>query len=333
MAGVVGIGLVALDVVVDERSDERLGAWAGGSCGNVLAILAWLGWDAAPVARLADDPNGEAVRADLERLGVDTRWLALGDPVPTPVYIERLCEAPDGTVRHRFDRFCPSCGEPLPGYQPVTRSSLGPVLDSLGEWDVVYIDRPSAAAVTLAEEARERSKLVFFEPSGRGVPRHMAAIAACAQIVKYSHDRLTPSDRELIAAAKPLVEIETLGARGLRFRTSAHWHSLRPLPVAAHDTAGAGDWTTAGILHELRRHQLSAAKLLVRDVREVLCWAQALGAWSCRFRAPRGAMDHHAPGEATAAAYALLRGATHGGRRRRGVTDAENTRWACSSCS
>src|SRR4051794_11649471 len=140
MAGIVGIGLVALDVVVDERSDERLGAWAGGSCGNVLTILSWLGWDAAPVARLADDPNGGIVRADLERFGVDTRWIALGQPMPTPVYIERLCDGPDATVRHRFDRFCPACGGRLPGYQPVTRGSLGPVLDVLGEWEVVYID-------------------------------------------------------------------------------------------------------------------------------------------------------------------------------------------------
>lgn len=332
MAGVVGIGLVALDVVVDERSDERLGAWAGGSCGNVLAILSWLDWDAAPVARLADDPNGEAVRADLERFRVDTRWLTLGEPMPTPVYIERLSEASDGTVRHSFDRFCPSCRGRLPGYQPVTRGSLGPVLEALGDWDVLYIDRPSAAAVTLAQEARDLGKLVFFEPSGRRVDRHMSAIAACADIVKYSHDRLTRGDRALIADAAPLVEIETLGAAGLRFRTSAQWHSLQPLRVAARDSAGAGDWTTAGILHGLRRHGLSAEGLPVEDIRAVLSFAQALGAWSCRFRAPRGAMEGHTSRQATAAAHALLRGSPHGSRWRRGVKTSASTRWTCSTC-
>jgi fructokinase len=330
MAGVVGLGLVALDVVVDERNDERLGAWAGGSCGNVLAILSWLDWDAAPVARLADDENSEAVRADLERVGVDTNWLSLGDPMPTPVYIQRLSEAPDGTVRHSFDRFCPSCRKRLPGYQPVTRNSLDPVLEALDCWDVVYIDRPSAAAVTLAEEAREREKLVFFEPSGRRADRHMSAIAACADIVKYSHDRLTPGDRQLIADAAPLVEIETFGAAGLRFRTSTHWHSLRPLAVTARDSAGAGDWTTAGILHELRGHGLSMDGLLVRDIRAVLSFAQALGAWSCLFQAPRGAMEEHTPRQATAAAHALLRGLAHGSRQRRSTS--VSTGWACTTC-
>lgn len=332
MAGVVGIGLVALDVVVDERSDERVGAWAGGSCGNVLAILSWLGWDAAPVARLAGDANGETVREDLERFGVNTAWLALGEPMPTPVYIERLREAADGTVQHRFDRFCPSCRERLPGYQPVTRDALGPVLAALDEWDVVYIDRPSAAGVTLAEEARERGKLVFFEPSGRGADRHMSAIAACADIVKYSHDRLTADDRDLINEVEPPIEIETLGAAGLRFRTSAAWQVLQSPPVTARDSAGAGDWTTAGILHELRRHRLSAERLVEADVHMALSFAQALGAWSCRFRAPRGAMEHHTPRQATAAARALLRGSTPGRSGRISVTSGDTMDWACAAC-
>lgn len=333
MAGVVGMGLVALDVVVDERSDERLGAWAGGSCGNVLAILSWLGWEAAPVARLADDLNGVAVRADLERVGVDTRWLGLGTPAPTPVYIERLFEAPDRTVRHRFDRFCPSCGGRLPGYQAVARNALAPLLGALEAWDVVYIDRPSAAAVTLAEHGRELGKLVVFEPSGRGLERHMSAIAASADIVKYSNDRLTTADRGLIADATPALEIETLGAAGLRFRTLGHWHALPAVPIPVRDSAGAGDWTTAGILHELRRYELAASGLRVRDARVILTFAQALAAWSCRFRAPRGAMEGYSPRQATSAARALIRGTGRGSRVRTHRVRPAVGHWACATCN
>jgi sugar/nucleoside kinase (ribokinase family) len=332
MAGVVGIGLVALDVVVDERTGDRLGTWAGGSCGNVLAILSWLGWHTAPVARLDAGRNGETVRADLERVGVDTRWLGLGEPTPTPVYIERLREGPDGAVYHRFDRTCPGCGGLLPGYQPVTRRSLDPVLAALDDWDVVYIDRPSAAAMTLAEEAKSLGKLIFFEPSGRGADRHMSGIAACADIVKYSHDRLTPEDRQLIADASPVVEIETLGAAGLRFRTSGRWHTLQPPAVAERDSAGAGDWTTAGILYRLANHGISVHGLPIRDIRAVLSFAQALAAWSCQFRAPRGGMEQSTPRQANAAARALIRGSQHGARHRKAVTNSAAARWACSTC-
>ena len=39
---VVGAGLVALDVVLDERTATPPRLWAGGTCGNVLSILAFL---------------------------------------------------------------------------------------------------------------------------------------------------------------------------------------------------------------------------------------------------------------------------------------------------
>lgn len=47
---VVGTGLVALDVVFNEKQDEPIGRWAGGTCGNVLSILSWLGWSAWPIS-------------------------------------------------------------------------------------------------------------------------------------------------------------------------------------------------------------------------------------------------------------------------------------------
>ena len=39
---VVGTGLIALDVVLDERTDTPPRLWAGVTCGNVLSILAFL---------------------------------------------------------------------------------------------------------------------------------------------------------------------------------------------------------------------------------------------------------------------------------------------------
>ena len=333
MRRVIGIGLVALDVVIDDTTGERLGAWAGGSCGNVLSILAWIGWDAAPVARLDDERTARLVRDDLRRWNIDERWLSLGSPAPAPVFVERLITGPDGTVTHRFDRFCPLCGRHLPRHQPVTRNAVGPVVDSLETWDVVYIDRPSAAAVLLARHARAEGLLVVFEPSARGTPAHLAAIAVEAHVIKYSADRLTREDRDLIAAAAPAVEIETLGAGGLRYRRSGGaWQALAPVTVQADDTAGAGDWTTAGLLVALAERERPVQRLGANALRDALSFAQALGAWSCRFRGPRGAMERHTPAQARQAAAALLRGDQHTLRRRSQPASAATSPWACESC-
>ena len=333
MRRVIGIGLVALDVVIDDATGERLGAWAGGSCGNVLSILAWLGWDAAPVARLDEQRTARLVRDDLLRWGIDERWLSLGSPAPAPVFIERLITGDDGAVTHRFERFCPLCGGHLPRHQAVTRNALGPVLDTLGAWDVVYIDRPSAAAVLLAREARAAGLLVVFEPSARGTPAHLAAIASDAHVVKYSSERLTREDRDLICAVAPAVEIETLAAQGLRYRRgSGAWQALAPVTVHADDTAGAGDWTTAGLLLGLAECGHPIQCLGANALRDTLSFAQALAAWSCRFRGPRGAMERHTPAQARHAATALLGGDQHTLRRRTQPSTGTPSRWACESC-
>jgi hypothetical protein len=42
-----GIGLIALDLVMGADRESSVRSWAGGTCGNVLSILAYLGWDAS----------------------------------------------------------------------------------------------------------------------------------------------------------------------------------------------------------------------------------------------------------------------------------------------
>jgi len=329
---ILGIGLVALDVVVDERNGERVGSWAGGSCGNVLSILGWFGWHAAAVARLDSGHNSELVRADLTRWNVDARWLTLGDPVEAPVYIERLRPIGDGTMVHRFDTFCPECGGRLPGYQPVTRAALAPVVESLDEWDVLYIDRPSAGATLLAHEARERGVKVVFEPSARGNGSHLHAIANCADIIKYSSERLTAEDRDTIAAASPALEIETFGARGLRYRRGGDWIRLPAINVEVEDSAGAGDWTTAALLLTLADASRPLERIGQKRMRDALVFAQALAAWSCGFLGPRGGMEHHTTEEVRNACMALLGGNRHTVRRRRRRASTGSA-WACLGCS
>src|SRR5437879_1248419 len=52
---VLGTGLIALDVVVGPQPGAAPRCWAGGTCGNVLTILAYFGWRSYPAATLGND--------------------------------------------------------------------------------------------------------------------------------------------------------------------------------------------------------------------------------------------------------------------------------------
>src|SRR4051794_21319134 len=89
----VGAGFVAADIV--EGHTEEFVA-AGGSCGNVLAILAWLGWKSYPVARLGKDWAAGVVRKEFKAVGVDDAFLSDEKAVQTPIVIQRFVEDKEG---------------------------------------------------------------------------------------------------------------------------------------------------------------------------------------------------------------------------------------------
>ena len=65
---VIGSGFIALDIVYGR---EGLFAAIGGSCGNVLMALAWLGWSSTPIARLGCDKTGDLVVDAMNAVGMD----------------------------------------------------------------------------------------------------------------------------------------------------------------------------------------------------------------------------------------------------------------------
>src|SRR4051812_3286625 len=67
---IAGTGLVALDVVIPNEPRSFPQLWAGGTCGNVLTALAYLGWDSYPIARLRDDAFSNYINQDLARWNV-----------------------------------------------------------------------------------------------------------------------------------------------------------------------------------------------------------------------------------------------------------------------
>ena len=91
-----------------------------------------------------------------------------------------------------------------------------------------------------------------------------------------------------------LLEVQTLGAKGLRFRRSRKggWVSVPAVnPALLVDTCGAGDWCTAGLLNQLAAIGIPGVEQASTiELRNALLVAQALAAWNCGFEGARGGM-------------------------------------------
>jgi fructokinase len=91
-----------------------------------------------------------------------------------------------------------------------------------------------------------------FEPAGLGRPHLFDRAIEVAHLVKFSSERAPAFRDRLLDTGAVLVE--TLGANGARVRISEAktWQHMPPQPITTKvDSAGAGDWTTAGLVDEL----------------------------------------------------------------------------------
>lgn len=296
---IVGTGLVCLDVV--RLPDGRTQTFAGGTCGNVLAILAYLGWTSTPVARLSRDSAGENVEKDLEQWGVELDHLHCEPQASTPVIVETLRVTTSGYPVHKFSLRCPTCKGWFPTYRPVTVGSAETTLDTVKQSDVFFYDRASPGALVMAAAAKKAGATIVFEPASIGNPSHFGDSVRLADIVKYSRDRFDQIGY-IESDAGPALEVMTLGEDGLRFRkrnrsgAMGRWYHLEAVPTPIlKDSAGAGDWTTALLIDEIAGRQQFSRDLTVAELTKILSYAQAAAAWSCQFEAPRGGMYVSSP--------------------------------------
>lgn len=312
---VFGTGLIALDIVMSADVEVQPQAWAGGTCGNVLAILSYLGWESFPIARMNGDPASERVRADLARWGVRMDYAACEPTSHTPIIIQEIRRKRDGSPTHRFSWACPKCGKWLPGFKAVTRKAIDAVGDKLDGSNVFFMDRLSSAALSLARSARESGALVMFEPSGRSNPKHFEQAFEIAHIVKYSDERLAAIDDCGLERVADCLEIQTLGKNGLRFRLHRNgrlgdWEELPAFPAPQFvDSCGAGDWCSAGLLSVLGTKGADGFLATdMGDIRSALGFGQALSAWNCAFEGARGGMYAISPDELKEMVAEILNG-------------------------
>ncbi len=294
---VFGAGLIALDLVLgmDARSPVR--SWAGGTCGNVLSILAYLGWDAYPIARMNGDPASDRVRIDMARWGVHLDYASCGPTAHTPIIIQQIRRGRDGKPTHRFSWSCPKCGQWLPAFKPVTTAAVEAISPALKDASVFFLDRLSRASLTMAKQASDHGAVVVFEPSGKGNDALMAEAIGLAHVVKYANQRLASVAGLMKKGAATIVEVQTLGEEGLKYRhrfgrSPSDWIHMNAVPAPRlADSCGSGDWCAAGLVAKATEGgQAGLREGGAQRTRAALRYGQALAAWNCGFEGARGGM-------------------------------------------
>ena len=285
-------GYLTLDAIVRDLGACDYWHATGGTCGNVSVFASALGADVSILARIGDDQRGQRLLGNLANAGVDITRVEHVARLCTPGIVELVRNTPEGA--HRFTFRCPVCGTQLPRDAVVSKRKAEMEIKCVEGFDAFFFDRATSATVRLAEVAREAGLLVIFEPTS--IPRTARAeqAAALSDIVKVS---LQPghSNRKWqpTKGASTRFVIETLGARGARVwsRSPHGWAGCQEIPAALQscirDTAGAGDWLTAGLITSL----LPQVDVLSTDrMRASIEYGQRLSAISLAFDGPSGAL-------------------------------------------
>lgn len=313
-----GTGLVALDVVMTAGDPSDPLIRTGGTCGNVLLALRYLGFRVSPVCRFREDLAAGLIRSEFHRWGVDASYVTADEEGSTPVILQTIRPNLGGVPSHSFSWRCPACGARFPGYKPVLAATSEDIAARMPAPEVFFFDRANRGSLTLATKASQQGALVVFEPSGVADAGLFEEACEVAHVVKYSHERLANLSDSLEFGPEQLLQVETLGAGGLRYRArfgrraTSPWKTLKALkaPLVV-DTAGAGDWCTAGLIHSLGRRGAEGYRTATpAGVEAALRYGQALSAWNCAFRGARGGMDHMTIAACQAQVRRILAGET-----------------------
>jgi fructokinase len=300
MKSIVGMGLVALDVVLEKNSEVKPLLYAGGSCGNVLCILSYLGFNTYPIARLANNKATEELINDFKFWGVKIDLIFKSDDGSTPIIIQRLSKSKEGKPIHKFEFRNPENGKYLPSFKPILAKTIDYFYNKKPKCNFFYLDRISRSSIELAKLYKKSGAIVIFEPSSLKIDNQalINELIDFVDILKFSNDRIplykTVFDQGII----PL-EIETLGKNGINYRINNsiegnknEWKHIPSFNLdSIIDSAGAGDWTTAGVIKGLIENNINSInEINIETTESILKYAQTLGAFSCLFKGARGLM-------------------------------------------
>ncbi len=258
-----GVDVYPLQVGVGLEEVQTFGKFLGGSAANVAVAAARLGNRAALISGVGDDPFGRYVRAELERLDVDSRFVATHGEFPTPV---TFCE------------IFPPDDFPLYFYRKPSAPDLQIRADEIDSeavrsarlyWSTVtgLSEEPSRSAHFAAWGARERRPLTVLDLDYR--PMFWASPAAATEQVRkaLTHVTVAVGNREeceiAVGETNPHKAADALldlgvelaivkqGPRGVLGKTKHSSVTVAPNEVDVVNGLGAGDAFGGSLCHGL----------------------------------------------------------------------------------
>ncbi|TFV59642.1 5-dehydro-2-deoxygluconokinase [Mycobacterium sp. PS03-16] len=258
-----GVDIYPLQIGRGLEDVESFGKFLGGSAANVAVAAARLGERTALISGVGADPFGVFVRNELDRLGVDNRFVATDDTYPTPV---TFCEIfpPDHFPLYFYRR--PSAPDLQVRPDQIDADA---VRGARLYWSTVtgLSEEPSRSAHFAAWQIRERRPLTVLDLDYR--PMFWSSPAAATEQVRkaLAHVTVAVGNREECEiavgetnphrAADALLDlgvelaIVKQGPRGVLGKTRHSSVTVSPNEVDVVNGLGAGDAFGGSLCHGL----------------------------------------------------------------------------------
>ena len=260
-----GVDVYPLQVGLGLEDVTSFGKFLGGSAANVAVAAARLGNRTALISGVGNDPFGRYVRKELDRLGVDNRFVTTHSEYPTPV---TFCEIfpPDDFPLYFYRK--PSA----PDLQiEAAELDLDAIRNAKLYWSTVtgLSEEPSRSAHFAAWEARARQPLTVLDLDYR--PMFWATPAAASEQVQraLAHVTVAVGNREeceiAVGETNPHKAADALldlgvelaivkqGPRGVLGKTKHSSVTVPPNEVDVVNGLGAGDAFGGSLIHGLLR--------------------------------------------------------------------------------
>lgn len=261
--GRLGVDIYPLQDGVGLEDVETFGKYLGGSAANVSVAAARYGRRSALISRVGDDPFGRYLLRELDRLGVDNRFVATDPALKTPI---TFCEIfPPDEFPLYFYR------EPKAPDLNVESAEIN--LDAVRSAGILWFtatglsQEPSRSAHLTALEARGRAQHTIFDldyrpmfwavPSEASTAVGEALAHATVAVGNCEECHVAVGETEPQRAADALLErgvtlaIVKQGPRGVLAKTADESVEVPPYFVDVVNGLGAGDAFGGALCHGL----------------------------------------------------------------------------------
>lgn len=236
-------------------SDHILLQEAGGACGNLMSLLSYYGWETYPIARIDTSLISKQLIADLNRYGVDTRFIFQHIKNDTPVIQYRQDTDKEGK-RHVINK--KFCSDGLfhrfrPAVKFITKQTANSDILKPLEFtpDVFYMGHLCPGVLHLAKELKDKGSLVLTDMNAKlDAKKTESFLKASDIIVCRPGISLDINDYPIDWSCKLIIQVnEDFGIRYNLF--GKEWIVLPTVSFEKVDEEGGMEWFMATFLQTL----------------------------------------------------------------------------------